>query len=140
MSISKECKNLYFAQNNNLNNIYQKMLYINYNKYKKNDHWIWWVFPTTKVGNNDIYKSGITNIDDMIYILNKKNTMVIWVNILIYLSKCLKSQKTKLIFPKNDHNRINIFFDEWIKEYKNLKKYKDFYNAFKLFYIEWYSI
>lgn len=111
------------AQKKKLHNIYEKMsdpkIYI------KKKHWIWWVCPTSVIGRNDPYNSGIKDENDLLFVLKNTRTRKIWTRILKFLTQAMK-YNGKSVFPLADHGRIKGFCNEMYDRYETYEMYKKF--------------
>lgn len=120
---SRYAENLLKAQRKKLSLVYKKM--IDPKVYIKKGHWIWWVCPTSVIGRNDSYNTGIKTEDDLLFVLNNKRTRIIWTKILKFLTKAMQ-YNGKSVFPEADHGRIKGFCNEMYDRYNIYEDYKIF--------------
>ena len=81
-------------------------------RYVKNDHWAWYVWPTTKEGISDPFNTAVKDVADVVYILGAP-TLGTWAALLEALAAALRARGSRRVFPSIDHGRIDFFLREW---------------------------
>ena len=81
-------------------------------KYVKNDHYAWWVWPTTKPGISDPLQTSVSNLDDVTYVLAGP-ALSTWTALLSNFAEALRARRSRRVFPSIDHGRIDYFIKEW---------------------------
>ena len=81
--------------------------------YRKNDHWAWYVFPTTKIGSSDPAKTALCNETDARLLLKHTEPRKMWILVLDLLTSACYIQKTRNVLPNIDHKRVELFIKEW---------------------------
>ena len=78
---------------------------------EKRKHWIWWIFPTSKVGDNDPYGSAIRNVDDAQALLSQQTQTVL----LAWLSVLARMLRPSFLgsLSKADVGRIDACGAQW---------------------------
>ena len=113
IKMSLEAKRLLQKQLLILPSISNSIQKIGVKNYRKNDHWAWYVFPTTKVGSSDPAKTALCNETDALLLLNHTELRKIWTIVLHLLTSACYIQKTRNILPTIDHKRVELFIKEW---------------------------
>lgn len=111
-------------------------------KGRKRGHWVWWVFPTEKMGDSEELPKTSVNIKTAEELL-KNADMAFWTKILQKIDKLLRDALNGNIQPRNnvpsteiipaaDHDRIKYSIDFWLITAKDITaKYPDFEAALK---------
>lgn len=138
---SENARRLIQAQKANLPKIKSAVRERTHKKYKKqtDEHWAWYVWPTRKPGRSDPERTGITNLADAAFVL-KGPTGTMWTQTLVELTRVLGAQRTKDVFPRADHGRIDNFVREWVRERSYdevLTEFPNFRDAVSTFATEW---
>ena len=113
---SPEAQRLLKAQRSHLTNILRSIETVGPAKYRKSDHWAWYVWPTTKVGYSDPKETACVDAHDIEYVLACEETRATWTSILDSLTACLHAQQRKSFLPSIDHGRIDYFVKEWVDD------------------------
>jgi hypothetical protein len=86
--------------------------------YNKHGHYAWWVWPTTKPGNNDPKATAVENTVDVAAVLAGP-ALGAWTELLERFANTLRARESRRVFPSIDHRRIDYFCHEWSsQEYK----------------------
>lgn len=113
---SKSAQRLVKAQKQTLNGILASVHAAGPDKYVKNDHWAWYVWPTTKEGMSDPCNTAVKDAVDAAFVL-KQPTAETWTALLEVLAAALRARGSRRVFPSIDHGRIDFFLKEW-SEYR----------------------
>ena len=88
---------------------------IHFNKIKddlkanvKKNHWIWYIFPTSKPGANDPHKVKVNSENIKEFLKLNDPQYLLWFSVIQDIST-----KDKKFIPKTDSGRINYFMKEW---------------------------
>lgn len=108
------------------------------NNNKKVSHWIWWVFPTERIGASEPPPKSNVPVDKVDFVLSNAN-MAMWSQILETIAQLLESNRmpnpkkpNSAIIPQVDHGRIRFSLDYWLGEVTAKTKQNDrFYQALK---------
>ena len=82
--------------------------------YSKTGHWIWYVFPTSKIGANDTHQLSVDSVNAAVNLLKIPRLLTIWTSILQFLTTHLQ-RETSPFSDQNDINRIRYYLTEWDK-------------------------
>lgn len=100
--------NLINIQNQEMKNILNEL-----NTYeKKITHWIWYVFPTEKIGMNDRHKTYITHKSALSLL---ENAPMEWKLVLEKICELIEKKGVSEVFPIIDYDRIKFFILFWEK-------------------------
>eukprot|EP00746_Dinoflagellata_sp_MGD_P009258 gnl/MRDRNA2_/MRDRNA2_118730_c0_seq1.p1 gnl/MRDRNA2_/MRDRNA2_118730_c0~~gnl/MRDRNA2_/MRDRNA2_118730_c0_seq1.p1 ORF type:complete len:236 (+),score=26.90 gnl/MRDRNA2_/MRDRNA2_118730_c0_seq1:72-710(+) len=80
------------------------------NGYKRG-HWIWYVFPTDKVGNFDSAETYVTKAT-VSRVCSNMATAKSWQDVLEYICDLVEADGMRVL-PKKDHGRIHWFLKFW---------------------------
>ena len=110
-------------------------------RYVKNGHYAWWVWPTTKPGVNDHRKVSCDNASDVAFMMTGPSVGV-WGDLLDAFAKALITRNSRRVFPSIDHGRIDFFCKEWSSvEYKAcMKAQPEFAAAVERFRNAWAAV
>jgi O-acetyl-ADP-ribose deacetylase (regulator of RNase III) len=111
-SVSRGAEQLIKAQQTTLPKIIRDVQMAGIQTYVKQDHWAWYMWPTTKEGNCDHLQVVVRNADDVAFVMAGP-TVAQWTEALGLLTQVLTAQKTCRVFPTIDHDRIDYFIKEW---------------------------
>ena len=110
--VSAGAHRLVRAQQENLPSIISAVRAAGPNNYVKNDHWAWYVWPTTKPGVNDPLRVAVEHPGDVVHMMAAPSLSA-WTMTLDLLSEALYAQGSRRVFPSIDHGRIDYFIKEW---------------------------
>ena len=81
----------------------------------KESHWAWYIFPTTRAGNNDPYKTHITeeNARELCHQPTAKDWQRCLEKICDLLEACNKRPPSNQVLPECDHDRVHCFIKFW---------------------------
>lgn len=107
-----------------------KTMKVDPSKWTKTGHWIWWVFPTSNIGNNDPYSTRISGLDEWDALLNAspQNTKQ-WIKILNYIRHVFEYVMTRATC--NDKDRPVHFIELILGGHHDLYKIMTFLIEFK---------
>ena len=118
---STQAQNLYHIQTQKFEEII-KSFPPDAKSYRKtsNDHWAWWVWPTTKEGSNEKnyidVNTAVKDENDAVWLIqsHQKRTKCLdhWGRILDYIGDAIAISGIGIL-PGVDHGRIDFFYREW---------------------------
>ena len=107
-------------------------------RYAKQDCYAWYVWPTSRAGPNDEWKTCVENATDAAHVLAAGLTTSQWTEALTLFAEALRAQRSRQMFH-HDASRIDAFVREWSSnEYgEEMKKSPAFAAAFASFASAW---
>ena len=113
-----ELNRLINAQKEVFKNIIRSIEEVGVDKYIKRDHWIWYVFPTDRIGRFDARRTHVPgNNYKRLTHLQEHDVLDNWIKILNLLNIAIQTQTFKTVFPNElDRGRIGIFCENIQKD------------------------
>lgn len=91
---------------------------------RKCNHWIWWIFPTTKKGFSDPYEVCLEDDDHQIKLLLQHCDIDMWIEVIKEMSNLVMKNRAQTasdrtkgwspIIPTIDHGRMRIAIQFWL--------------------------
>jgi uncharacterized protein (DUF1810 family) len=106
-------------------------------KWRKRDHWAWYVFPTTLEGASDMRRTAVKDAADAQAVLEHASSRDQWTEILAGVADAVRTQKTRSVLPGIDHGRVDYFIPAWRGHSQETSKYPAFHGALEKFCKAW---
>ena len=110
--ISPGAMRLVKAQQESLAGILRAVKAAGPENYVKNDHYAWWVWPTTKPGINDHKRTSCENATDVAHVLSGNPALPAWTELLEAFAQALRARRSRRVFPSIDHGRACLVATE----------------------------